>query len=906
VASGKKRGKRAGRRPAPGDAARATASDPIAPPSPAPRLGEPPRTWRWLVLGAGALTVLAAVAPWGALGLPGAWASSSDDAAPALALLTHLFALPLAALSAVAAIAPGWRSRLAPLTMTLAFGALALASSGAIAPGLNPFGAGYDGFWGAPLPALLAAFAALALGVARAGVNRGWLVLGLVTLGLFFLTPIYHLGQVSLPLVELGLRAARGEAPAMNLLAMLTPVPVALTVVAALRGHPRTLPAALALTAWAPLAALTGALGGGGTSALSLAPAFTLGGLVLMEACWSATPAAPVDAARVESSRWIRWAAPLLVAALFFLLKSHALLPSTTDENIYFYMANLIAQGQLPYRDFFFAHPPLHIAVPALVFAVTGFQLVVAKLIPVLAAMLSGLLVYRIARRAGGAATAVVALVLFFFATEVLKASTNLTGINLSTAFLLAGVAAFTARRYVWAGALFALGAHTGFYIIAVPVTFGALLALGDRRALARYALGFFPLWLAIMGACALIGGESYWQGVYFYHWGKPAKNAAMLAYVDGLDPTQPVEALFHNLGQLFDAKMWRRTLYYHAHIFWGALLSAGWLLHWRLRRGAPGERRPWLRPFTPRDLFADPGDPTATGRLALIAFVALILEFSAFKELYEFYFVLMMPFAAILTALLVVDAGRRVVALAEARSPRVALPVAALGLFVLWLPVAAQANKVFPDELRDAGQRRQYQWSEPPILTPLAPIVRHLFWKDHRVKGEMELGVRHYLWNKKLYFSTAWEMADHIRANSREGDTITGGSLVAPLLALLSDRPLAANIVDTNAKTFWSDMTLGRAFPDITDPKARRQAIERQQLGQFFDRVCATPLRFVVVANRTYFNPRRVPKLQTLATHFAPDRSFEDKGNRHFRSAWYHLWKAKAEGDETCRNLEE
>ena len=38
---------------------------------------------------------------------------------------------------------------------------------------------------------------------------------------------------------------------------------------------------------------------------------------------------------------------------------------SATDENIYFYQAAAWAEGVLPYRDFFFAHPPLHIAPPA-------------------------------------------------------------------------------------------------------------------------------------------------------------------------------------------------------------------------------------------------------------------------------------------------------------------------------------------------------------------------------------------------------------------------------------------------------------------------------------------------------------------------------------------------------------
>ena len=41
-------------------------------------------------------------------------------------------------------------------------------------------------------------------------------------------------------------------------------------------------------------------------------------------------------------------------------------------ENIYFYDAWLMSQGELPYRDFFFAHPPLGLIPGWLVFVLLG------------------------------------------------------------------------------------------------------------------------------------------------------------------------------------------------------------------------------------------------------------------------------------------------------------------------------------------------------------------------------------------------------------------------------------------------------------------------------------------------------------------------------------------------------
>mgnify|MGYP006290988403 FL=1 len=59
-----------------------------------------------------------------------------------------------------------------------------------------------------------------------------------------------------------------------------------------------------------------------------------------------------------------------------------------------------------------------------------------------------------------------------------------------------------------------------------------------------------------------------------------------------------------------------------------------------------------------------------------------------------------------------------------------------------------------------------------------------------------------------KTYFSSfsiGYSMADHIRENSAEDDTIFGDGSIAPMLALLSERRLALDIADTNEMVFSS-----------------------------------------------------------------------------------------------------
>src|SRR5262245_29142492 len=52
------------------------------------------------------------------------------------------------------------------------------------------------------------------------------------------------------------------------------------------------------------------------------------------------------------------------VVLLYALLKTYQLTLGNSDENIYFYMAlRTVTDGLLPYRDYFFAHPPLHLGL---------------------------------------------------------------------------------------------------------------------------------------------------------------------------------------------------------------------------------------------------------------------------------------------------------------------------------------------------------------------------------------------------------------------------------------------------------------------------------------------------------------------------------------------------------------
>ncbi|RLG16257.1 hypothetical protein DRN62_03920 [Nanoarchaeota archaeon] len=79
------------------------------------------------------------------------------------------------------------------------------------------------------------------------------------------------------------------------------------------------------------------------------------------------------------------------IARLFFIY------PAYSDENIYFNMAkNMAEKGLVPYRDFFYAHPPFHLLLLFALFKLFGPNMYLGKLLPLLSVLVSSFLLSEI------------------------------------------------------------------------------------------------------------------------------------------------------------------------------------------------------------------------------------------------------------------------------------------------------------------------------------------------------------------------------------------------------------------------------------------------------------------------------------------------------------------------------
>lgn len=766
---------------------------------------------------------------------------------------------------------------------------------------------------------------------------RGTAVFAVLALILNYWTPIGFVGESRLPLMA-ALASLGNVAPATGELLtypwMASPLvaivsallPVGLLVALAVRVSPNVLKAlGVSCLVWAAGSAVL-------VSSATNLP--TIGGTALANGATALLIAACMGITFKQLSRkWddealmtIEWVWVVAVMAVWLLAKLNGMRYSATDEGIYFYAAKAWADGLWPYYDFFFSHPPLHIALPAIAFAFTGFSFLTAKAMSALAIAIAAIFVWRIGRRTLDPVSGVLAMGLFLFAAEVMKSSTNLTGINLTTMWAVIGLWAALKQRGFLAGAMFGAAAATGFYAVGyfLAITVLALFApnIGyDKRApildrvmsqsAVQLLLGFALVFGATNLIFYLLAGETYIDGVYRYHFLKRAKLAGFTPLDQGL------HAIPSNLMLMLGGRDFRVSLYYHgAHYVLGFLAPAVVAMTIVVRRNAKrlqpqsvviptglpshlADRSSWAMMWDPRLWWIHRN--SGGGILLLTALSwALLTEFAQFKERFDFYYTLLLPPISLLAAAWLHGLVRlgRVVAgcgsswnrpkegpeskglhrLAPRWAP--ALLAGCIGLTLLWVPVNMWANRTaFPSEVtarrgsKGAGEILNFSWTDTPGPSAASELTRALLWKGHRVRGNLEAGMHHYLWSKKRWFSTAEDIAKYIREHSHHDETVTGSSTHAPMVALLAGRRMAGDHVDTNSKTFKTGV------------------VSRQD---FWTKACKDRVKFIVAGPRSYFSPRSMPRRPTVTKHFRLVREFQDSHLKHWRPVTLQLWERR------------
>lgn len=209
-----------------------------------------------------------------------------------------------------------------------------------------------------------------------------------------------------------------------------------------------------------------------------------------------------------------------IFAAAFILIAIKGLkTPQPGDENTYYYMGKMVSEGKIPYRDFFFAHPPLHVYLLALIYKLFGFNIVILKSIPLISTLISGFFVFKISKEQFGEAEAVISSLLFLFSYSIMFNSVFSFGIDIATMLFVVGIYLLWNRnKHIQAGIFFGLAGVTKLLTL-VPILLALIIILfSDKKKFLRLSSGFLIIFFLINGIFALLHGSEYFSQVYKFH----------------------------------------------------------------------------------------------------------------------------------------------------------------------------------------------------------------------------------------------------------------------------------------------------------------------------------------------------------------------------------------------------
>jgi len=424
---------------------------------------------------------------------------------------------------------------------------------------------------------------------------------------------------------------------------------------------------------------------------------------------------------RLKTTTWDRYNIAFILILFFFLfLKIQGFRYAVGDENIYFYMGKLVAEGKMPYGDFFYAHPPIQVFIFAMIFKIFGFNFLLLKSVSMMAITISSVLLYRLVRKNIGEKESILAVILFLFSYDLLRASTHPTGVNVTLMFMMISTYLFFSEKYVKSGLFLGLAGLSGLYSLILFPPFFIYLFLRDKKGVKSFVVSFILLYGIVNLILLSLYGDNYLTPVYEYH---------------GLKPENPS----HNVA------VFSRVLEMNYQVFLTAILII---------------------------FFARKLNKELILNLSIAVLYVLFLV--SLHKVYDFYFILVFPYLAV------------------------------LGSYSL-------------NGLSGRFNNRVYTVILFLLLISYIPTFER------------------YGMHEERFFEKADEIGSYVRQNSAIDQTIFGDSGSAPLIALLSERDIALDCIDTNVMRFRSNVTnIDSALNQLGTEENFKFFIGREKMGVY------------------------------------------------------------------------
>jgi len=323
----------------------------------------------------------------------------------------------------------------------------------------------------------------------------------------------------------------------------------------------------------------------------------------------------------------------------------------------------------------------------ALIYKIFGFNFLVIKITPVIFSIITAFFIFKIMQRFSNI-SGIIAAALFLFSYDTLRASTYITGICMTAMLLVISVYFMFEKKYLLSGIFSGLAGITGLYSLIPIAVISVYLMTKEKKGFIIFIAAFSAIFLTVNLLLMILYGNSYLIPVYKYHLMKPAGESSIIPLLTRLVKTNPL-------------------------VF---LLPLSYFL-------------------------------TSRKKLRIVIYISLayILFLLLFQKTFGYYFVLIFPFLAMLSAYSITKANFRI----------------NKSIVILLLILAITISAVFSS----------------------AKFMKYDFQN----------------------FNNAEEIANYININSKQGETIFGDDSTTPLLSILSGRRIAFDFADSNSMIFRS-----------------------------------------------------------------------------------------------------
>jgi len=202
------------------------------------------------------------------------------------------------------------------------------------------------------------------------------------------------------------------------------------------------------------------------------------------------------------------------IALVSIIARLFLLHPTFSDDNFYFNAAKVFISGNLPYKDFFFAHPPLQLFLFGSLFKIFGTNLVVAKIMPLISSTLSFVLIFFVGKKIFDEKSAFVSAITFLLMPAFLSFSLIGYGIFFTMALLLLSILFYLKNKNLLSAILFVSSVYVRYFAAPLILIFLVL----DKARFKKFFLFSICVSVALFTVFYGFFGFDYLSDTILFH----------------------------------------------------------------------------------------------------------------------------------------------------------------------------------------------------------------------------------------------------------------------------------------------------------------------------------------------------------------------------------------------------